>query len=70
VSVEVGPQWRIAKAEKVRAAMGREFAAVADSLRETFGDVKLNWLETPTLTIGTKPDDGVPTQWQGERRRA
>lgn len=70
MSESLGPQWRIAYAEKVRAAMGPELAAVADSLRETFGDVKLNWLETSTLTVGTKPEEGVPTQWHGERKRA
>src|ERR1041385_2882647 len=69
VKVEVGPQWRIAQAEKIRAAMGPEFAAVADSLRETFG-AKLTWLETPRLSTGTKPEEGVPSQWHGERKRA
>jgi hypothetical protein len=65
---EIGPQWRIAQAEKVRAAMGSEFCAVADALRETFG-AKLVWLDTSTLKIGEKPDWGVPTQWRGERKR-
>lgn len=71
MSVPVGPQWRIAQAEKIRAAMGPEMCAVADALRETFG-AKLIYLDTPTLTITTtaKPEEGVPTQWHGERRRA
>lgn len=67
---EVGPQWRIAQAEKIRAAMGPDMCAVADALRETFGDVKLNWLETPSFTLGTKPEEGVLTRWHGERKRA
>lgn len=62
----VGDQWRIAQAERVRQAMGPDLAAVADTLRSTFG-AKLVWLETPSLTMGEKPDDGVPTQWSGER---
>lgn len=69
MSVEIGPQWRIAQAEKIRAAMGPELTAIADSLRETFG-AKLTWLETPTLSMGTKPEEGVPSQWTGERKRA
>jgi hypothetical protein len=69
VKTEVGPQWRMAQAEKIRAAMGPEMCAVADALRETFG-AKIAWLETPTLTLGTKPEEGVPTQWYGERKRA
>lgn len=68
MSAQVGPQWRIAKAEQIRAAMGPEYCAVADALRATFGEVKQVWLETPTLSMGTKPEEGVPTQW--ERRRA
>lgn len=70
MNAQIGPQWRIAYAEKVRHAMGSELAAVADSLRATFGEVKLNWLETESLTVGTKPEQGVLTQWQGERKRA
>jgi hypothetical protein len=65
----VGDQWRIAYAEKVRAAMGPELRAIADALRETFG-AKLSWLETPTMSVGTEPEWGVPTQWQGQRKRA
>lgn len=61
--------WRIAQAEKIRAAMGPEMCAVADALRETFG-AKLDWLETPAMKIGKRADEGVPTQWRGERRRA
>ena len=53
----IGPQWRIAMAEKMRSAMGPEMCAVADALRETFGpDTKLNWLETSTLSHGTPPE--------------
>lgn len=69
MSVEIGPQWRIAQAEKIRSAMGPELCAIADALRETFG-AKLTWLETPSLSMGTKPEEGVVTQWQGERKRA
>lgn len=65
----IGDQWRIAKAEKIRAAMGRDMCAVADALRKTFG-AKIEWLETSSLTMGTKPEEGVPTQWRGERKRA
>jgi hypothetical protein len=70
VSAQVGPQWRIAQAEKIRAAMGPEYCAIADALRATFGDVKQVWLETPTLNMGAKPEAGVLTQWHGERKRA
>lgn len=66
---EIGPQWRIAKAEKIRAAMERDMCAVADSLRLTFG-AKIEWLETPSLTMGTKPEEGVPTRMHVERKRA
>lgn len=69
MSVEVGPQWRMAQAEKMRAAMGPELCSIADALRETFG-AKLIWLETPTVKVGTEPEQGTVTQWQGERRRA
>lgn len=66
---EIGPQWRIAQAEKIRTAMGRDMCAVADALRTAFG-AKIEWLETPALTLGTKLEEGVPTQWRGERKRA
>lgn len=69
MSTQIGAQWRIAQAEKIRAAMGPEMCAVADALRETFG-AKLAWLETPALSIGERPEEGVATQWVGERRRA
>lgn len=49
----VGDQWRIAQAEKIRAAMGPEMCSVADALRETFG-AKITWLETPSMSLGTK----------------
>lgn len=67
MSVQVGPQWRIAQAERVRAAMGVEMCSVADALREAFG-AKLVWLDAPGLTVGEKPEMGVTTQWNGERR--
>lgn len=66
---EVGPQWRIAQAEKIRSAMGPDLRAVADALRETFS-AKLTWLQTPSLTVGERPEEGVPTQWHGTRKRA
>ena len=67
MSADLGTQWRIAYAIKVRQAMGDDLCAVADALRETFG-AKLSWLETPTMTVGTEPQWGVPTQW--DRKRA
>jgi hypothetical protein len=69
LNAAVGDQWRIAYAEKVRSEMGSEMCAVADALRETF-DAKLTWLETSTMTVGTEPEWGVPSQWTGGRRRA
>jgi hypothetical protein len=54
VSAQVGPQWRIAQAERMRAAMGSEFCAIADSLREQFG-ARLTFLKTPELVIGMPP---------------
>ena len=66
MKVETGPQWRIAYALKVRTAMGPDLCAIADALRVTF-DAKLAWLETSTMTVGTEPEWGVPTQWRGER---
>lgn len=72
MSVEIGPQWRIAKAVKIREAMGPEFRSIADSLRETFGTVKsLDWLETDTLSMGTKePDEPIGERaWNGKRER-
>ena len=67
MNAAVGDQWRIAYAEKVRAAMGPDLRAIADALRETF-NAKLYWLETPSLTVGTEPERGVCTQWDGVRR--
>lgn len=67
MGASVGDQWRIAYAQKVREAMGPDFRAVADALRERF-DAKLAWLDTPTLKHGTEPEWGVPTQWDGIRR--
>lgn len=49
--------------------MGQQMCAVADALREKF-DAKLDWLETPALKVGKRTEEGVPTQWSGERRRA
>jgi hypothetical protein len=69
VSAQLGDQWRIAQAERIRDAMGPEFCAVADALRQTFG-AKLVWLHTPGFTVGTEPEEGCSTQWSGERRRA
>lgn len=65
MKTEVGPQWRIAQAEKIRAAMGPEWRAIADACRATFGEVKQVWLETPTLRLGTEPE-GEPI---GEKSR-
>jgi hypothetical protein len=56
MNVQVGPQWRIAQAERIRDAMGPEFCAVADALRETFPGAKLSWLDTPQIQSGTEPD--------------
>lgn len=54
--------WRIAQANQIREAMGPEFCAVADSLRDTFG-AKLVWLKTDAVSMGTPPS-GEPI---GER---
>jgi hypothetical protein len=62
VKTEVGPQWRIAQAEKIRAAMGPELCAVADALRETFG-ARLSYLKTADMVMGIPPG-GEPV---GER---
>jgi hypothetical protein len=67
---EIGPQWRIAYAEKVREAMGEGMRAAFDSLRAVCGPCKLVWLKTDALTLGTEPEQGVVTQWHGERKRA
>ena len=64
MNAAVGPQWRIAQAERIRAAMGPEMCAVADALRTKFGEVKLNWLQSPTLTTGTPPWDEVAVRAQ------
>ena len=73
MNVAAGPQWRIAQAEKIRAAMGPEFRAMADSLRNTFGAVKsLDWLRTDTLSMGT-PIECEPIgekAYLAERKRA
>jgi len=54
---------------RVASAANRLSKKVGDGLRETFG-AKLTWLQTQTMTVGTEPEWGVPTQWRGERRRA
>ena len=46
--------WRMAQIEKIRAAMGPEFRAVADQLRDQFG-AQLTWLDTDDLKIGKPP---------------
>lgn len=66
MSTVVGDQWRIAQAERIREAMGPDFCAVADALRETFG-AKLAWLETPEIQTGTPPG-GEPIGEQAWRR--
>jgi hypothetical protein len=55
VSAQLGDQWRIAQAERIREAMGSEFCAVADAMRETFPGTKLSWLNTPEIQSGTAP---------------
>jgi hypothetical protein len=54
LNAAVGDQWRIAYAERMRVAMGPEFCAIADALRETFG-ARLSWLETPEFQHGAHP---------------
>ena len=62
----VGAQWRIAEAERIRAAMGPDMCAAFDALRATFGaDCKITWLDTPTIKRGTPPE-GEPI---GEKSR-
>lgn len=63
----VGDQWKLSRAEQIRAAMGPEMCAVADALRETFG-AKLVWLCASTLVVGEEPDWGVPARFDGVRR--
>lgn len=64
----VGDQWKLSRAQQVRDAMGPDMCVVADALRKAFG-AKIEWLETPSLTLGKGPEWGVPTQWRGERKR-
>jgi hypothetical protein len=69
VNAQLGDQWRIAQAERIRDAMGPEFCSVADALRETFG-AKLTWLDTPEIQTGTEPG-GEPIgerSWNGNVR--
>lgn len=54
MSAALDGTWRIAAAERIREAMGPDFCAVADALRETFG-AKLSWLETPAFKTGAPP---------------
>jgi len=56
-------------ATEVREAMGPEMCEIADMLRARFG-ARLTYLKTAEVVMGTKPEEGVPTQWQGERKRA
>lgn len=70
MSVQVGPQWKMARAEQIRDAMGPEYCAVADALRATFGEVKQVWLETPSLSLGEEPEQVVPTSFRSERQWA
>jgi hypothetical protein len=53
--LNVGDQWRIAQAERVREAMGPELCELADKLRMDFG-AKLSWFECPAFSLGTKID--------------
>ena len=59
MSAQVGDQWRIAQAERVREAMGPEFRAVADELRSTFS-ARLVWFESGTLTMGKPLEPSEP----------
>lgn len=49
--------------------MGPELCAIADALREQFG-ARLTYLKTEDVAMGSRPEDGVPTQMQVERKRA
>jgi hypothetical protein len=69
VSAQLGDQWRIAQAERIREAMGSEFCAVADAMRETFPGTKLSWLNPPEIQSGTAPG-GEPIGEKAYRRRA
>jgi hypothetical protein len=56
MSAQLGDQWRIAQAERIREAMGPGMCAAFDSLREVCGgDCKITWLDTPTIKRGTEP---------------
>lgn len=65
MSAQLGDQWRIAQAERIRDAMGPDMCAVADALREKFG-AKLVWFESGEFTMG-KPLQ--PSEPIGERSR-
>lgn len=67
MSAQVGDQWRISMAERVREAMGSDFRAVADKLRTDFG-AKLSWFECPSFTVGNKIDS-EPIGEKGWRAR-
>lgn len=56
-------------AAEVRDAMGPELCGIADALRERFG-ARLTYLKTEAVALGTKPEEGVPTKWDGMRRSA
>lgn len=66
---EIGPQWRIAYAEKVRAAMGEGMRSAFDALRTISPDAKLTWLDTESIKHGAEPG-GEPIgerSWNGKR---
>lgn len=54
-------------AAEVREAMGPEFCAIADALRKQFS-ARLTYLKTDAIVMGTKPEEGVCTQWDGVRK--
>lgn len=59
MNAQVGDQWRIAQAERVREAMGPEFRAVADELRSAFS-ARLVWFESGSLTMGKPLEPSEP----------
>jgi hypothetical protein len=56
-------------AAEVREAMGPEMCAFADAMRDRFG-AKLCWVRTDSVELGSEPDRGVPTQWDGKCRES
>jgi hypothetical protein len=71
LNAQVGDQWRIAQAERVREAMGQDFCAIADELRLAFG-AKLTWFECPAFSMGQKFESEPigETAWKGGKRVA